>query len=132
MESVIDGLRHLTVAVIELSRTQKEHGPAIERLEALELSRHKFEAMCEGLLLKAEGKLRAANNSEARERQLRKSYEHLFDPLAEDGEPPEAPAPDPIREDDATPSEADRLLGMRMVMASTNKTVAQRAKFGVR
>ena len=107
-------------------------GPAVERLEALELSRHQFEAKCEGLLLKAEGKLRAANNAEARERALRRSYEHLIDPLLDPGDQPEAPARNADGKDDAAPSEEERLQAMRLDVAPSNKTLAQRAKFGVR
>ena len=107
-------------------------GPAVERLEALELSRHQFEAKCEGLLLKAEGKLRAANNAEARERVLKKTYEHLVDPFPEESEPAEALARDPSANHDAAPSEAEGLSPVRLDVAPSNKTLAQRAKFGVR
>ena len=125
-------LENLSAAVRALIQVQETQGPARERLELLEQSRHQFEALCEGLLLKAEGKLRAANNAEARERQMKKSYEHLLDPLAEEGVEPEATG-SAVPVDDAAPSEADRLLGLRMAVASTNsKTLAQRAKFGVR
>ena len=129
---IADGLRALTVAVIELSRAQQALGPAQERLEALELSRHQWEAMCEGLLQKAEGKLRAANNAEARERANKKSYEHLLDPLAEVGLEPEAPARDPNSGNDAPPSEEERLHPLPLGVAPSPKALAQRAKFGVR
>ena len=127
-----DAIRDLTLQLAALGRIYQEQGPAAERLEALELSRHQWEAMCEGLLQKAEGKLRAANNAEARERANKKSYEHLLDPLAEVGDEPEAPG-DPVPGNDAPPSEDARLLALRMAMASANpKAVAQRAKWGVR
>jgi len=125
-------LVEVSAGLVDLADVQRAVTPPTARLEALELSRHQFEAMCEGLLQKAEGKWRAANNSEARERQMRKSYEHLLDPLAEDGDHPEAPARHPDGADDAPPSEAERLSAMRLDVAPTNKTLAQRAKFGVR
>lgn len=125
-------LRGLSVELSELCATLKAQGPTTERLEALELSRHQFEAMCEGLLQKAEGKLRAANNAEARERANKKSYEHLLDPFPEDGERPETPARDPDSGDDAPEREAERLHALRLDVAPNNKTLAQRAKFGVR
>jgi len=132
-EEIDHGLRSLTLSLDKLCQAQQELGPASERLEALELSRHQWEAKCEGLLLKAEGKLRAANNAEARERALRKTYEHLLDPLSEVGDTPEAPARSPSSNDDDPPSAEDRMLGVRMAVASTNpKTLAQRAKFGLR
>jgi len=57
-----------------------------ERLRDLELRQSKWEAEVEAVLMKAEGKLQAANNSEARERTMRKSYENLVDPLGLDSE----------------------------------------------
>jgi len=132
LEEITRSCGTLCVELAELSAAQNAQGPAIERLEALELSRHQWEAMCEGLLQKAEGKLRAANNAEARERANKRSYEHLIDPLDEVGDQPEAPARGPHSEIDAAPSEEERVHALRLDVAPTNKTLAQRAKFGVR
>ncbi len=132
LEQIAGRLQALDVAVLALMRVQQEQGPAIGRLEVLELSRHQFEAMCEGLLQKAEGKLRAANNAEARERANKKSYERLLDPLAEDGEEPEAAARHPDGLNDAPASEAERLSALRLDVAPSPKALAQRAKWGVR
>jgi len=131
-ERIEDCLRSLTASLEQLVVAQQAHGPAMERLEALELARHQWEAACEGLLLKAEGKLRAANNAEARERALKKTYEHLIDPFPEDGQRPEAVAPDPGGNDDAARGETEGVQPVRLDVAPTNKTLAQRAKFGVR
>ncbi len=132
----LDGLQtavnSLGYEVSKLIQAQRAQGPATERLEALELSRHQFEAMCEGLLQKAEGKLRAANNAEARERANKKSYEHLLDPLAEDGVEPEAPVRHPDSVDYGPSGEAERMSALRLDVAANPKTLAQRAKFGVR
>lgn len=125
-------LMNLRDAVSDLTAATREQGPAIERLEALELSRHQWEAMCEGLLQKAEGKLKAANNAEARERANKKSYEHLIDPLAEVGDEPEAPHGTLVLGDDASPGEAERLSALRLGVAPTGKALATRAKFGVK
>ena len=116
----------------KLSNTLREQGPATARLEALELSRLQWEATCEGLLQKAEGKLHAAANAEARERANKRSYAHLLDPLAEDGEEPETAARYPDSSLDAPPSEEERLSAMRLDVAASPKALAQRAKFGVR
>jgi len=132
LQGVRDGLRAISSRLEELSAVVNAQGPDIERLEVLEKSRHQFEAMCEGLLLKAEGKHRAANNAEARERQMKKSYEHLIDPFPEAGVEPEAPGRHPDIIDDATPSEAERVHALRLDVAPNNKALAQRAKFGVR
>ena len=131
-ERIEDALSSLNNTLDKLCQTQRAQGPAVERLAALELSRSQWEAECEGLLLKAEGKLRAANNAEARERALRKTYEHLIDPLAEDGEQAEASGRNAHPGHDAPPSEDDRLQAVRLDVAPSNKTLAQRAKFGVR
>jgi len=125
-------LRCVTVALSDLYRAYVDQGPALDRLQALEASRHQFEAMCEGLLLKAEGKLRAATNAEARERANKKSYEHLIDPFPEDGVEPEPEAPFKLLSDDAARSEAERVQALRLDVAPNNKALAQRAKFGVR
>jgi len=129
---IAERLQGLTVVMIELQRTHDAQQPAADRLLALETTRHQFEAMCEGLLLKAEGKMRAANNAEARERMMRKSYEHLIDPLAEVGEQPEAAEGNPVQPDNGAPGEAPGVQPLRLDVAPTNKTLAQRAKFGVR
>jgi len=132
LEAIDSGLRSLTIGVIEATRVQLEQGPARERLELLEQGRHQFEALCEGLLLKAEGKWRAANNAEARERQMRKSYEHLIDPLTEDGEPAETAVGNPDSNYDATAGEAERLSALRLDVATNHKARAQSAKWGTR
>jgi len=126
-------LRGVSVELSELCAAHKELGPARQRLEQLEASRHQFEAMCEGLLLKAEGKFKAANNAEARERANKRSYEHLLDPLADDGAAPEEAARNAVRLDDVPTGEAERLQALRLDVAPpNNKALAQRAKFGVR
>jgi len=75
----------LAAVVADLEACQREYGPAVDRLDALELGRVAWEAECEGLLLKADGKLKAANNAEARERQLKRSRDKQdpFDPNGE-------------------------------------------------
>ena len=131
-DNLAASLRELCVTLNELSATQKAQGPATERLEALELSRLQWEAMCEGLLQKAEGKWRAASNAELRERANKKSYEHLLDPLAEVGDEPEASG-GAVPDNDVAFSEAQRLQALRLDVAPLNdKALAQRAKFGVR
>ena len=129
LEGLKAELRGVCVELSELCATQKALGPAIERLDILDRQRHQFEAMCEGLLLKAEGKLHAANNAEARERSMKKSYEKLADPFAEDGlEPEEVTA---VLHDDAAGRETERLQTLRLDVAPNNKALAQRAKFGL-
>jgi len=105
----------------------QEKGPDVyERLAALELDRHQFQAEVEGVLLKAEGKLKAASNAEARERALKKSYERLTDPFALDGEEgsePELPSVD------VEPSQTEGMHVLRVGVEANNKAQALRAKF---
>jgi len=106
---------------------QEQLGPASERLDALELERHQFEAEIAGTLLKAEGKLKAANNAEARERALKRSYERVIDEGYPDGTPEsEAEAVLPI---DVEVSEEERVHELRLGMAPNNKAYALRAKW---
>ena len=132
LQGVKAALRDVSAQLSRFVATQEAVGPATARLEALELSRHQFEALCEGLLQKAEGKLRAATNAEARERANKRSYEHLLDPLAEVGDEPETAAPHPGRDDDVAFSEEQRLQSLRLDVAPNHKALAQRAKWGVK
>lgn len=126
-------IRALTEAVLRLKATldavvvaQRDAGPAEDRLMALELSRAQWEADLEGLLSKAEGRLKAANNAENRERTMRKSYEKLLDPLGADFE--EEPAP--VRPDYAPPSEEEGVQPVRVDVATDYKAIALNRKFG--
>ena len=132
LQGVKSAIRDLCGQLEVLTQAQKDAGPATARLEALELGRHQWEATCEGLLQKAEGKLRAANNAEARERANKKSYAHLIDPLDEIGLEPETPAGNPDRNIDASQRGAEGMPALRVDVAHNNKALAQRAKFGVR
>lgn len=109
---------------------QREIGPGLDRLEKLELSRAQFEAEMGALVLKAEGKFKAANNAEARERQLKKSYERLVDDFDPDGAEPEATAGGPVLVNNAEPGEEERLHAMRLGVAPNNKASAIAAKWG--
>lgn len=130
LEQIVEALRAIVTALSQISRLQEELGPARGRLEALELSRAHFEAEMGALVLKADGKLKAAANAEARERQLKKSYERLVDPLDEGGDSPETPPRDDGGDYDAEAVEAERLQALRLVVAPNNKAHAQRAKWG--
>lgn len=121
----IEGL----VAVLgETLLLQREAGPALDRIGALELSRHQFEAEMQGVLLKADGKLKAASNAEARERQLKKSYERDVDPFSEDGEEV-AEAGGAVLALDAPSGEAERVSALRLGVAADPKAGAVSAKW---
>lgn len=135
MFAILRDFRHLTEAVEQLVAVlghlitiQRDAGPALDRLEALELSRHQFEAEVAGTLLKAEGKLKAASNAEARERQLKRSYERQLDEGFESIEET-AEKGNPVLHVDAETREAERLQAMRLDVAPSNKEIALRAKW---
>lgn len=126
----IEAIQALTAAVEALNQTQRELGPALDRLEKLERFRHQFEAECEGMLLKADGKLKAASSAEQRERQLKKANQRNADPFDFEGaEDPEAGGV--VQPFDVEASEAQRLSAMRLDLAPNNKARAVRAKFGL-
>lgn len=126
LRALTDALHRLISCLNALAATQREQGPAEDRLEDLERSRSQWEAEVEGMLLKAEGKLKAANNAENRERTMRKSYESFLDPLDEDREPEPEALPDgyaPVGQD-------QRLQPVRVDVAPTYKELALSRKFG--
>ncbi len=127
--ALVAAVQELVAVLRGLLEVQEAAGPALDRLAALEIDRHKFEAEIQGMLLKAEGKLKAASNSEARERQLKRSYENsIVGPLDEDGEQgSEAQA---VHEDDVAGGRAARLPPLRLDVAPNNKAVAIAAKWG--
>jgi len=106
---------------------QAEVAPATVRLDALERERHNFEAMAEGLLLKAEGKHKAANNAEARERALKKSYEKNLDTFDIDGE--EGEGQGGVLPIHVAAGESERLRPVRLDVAPSNKAAAISAKW---
>lgn len=126
--SLVEAVNSLVAVLRMLETTQRDAGPALDRLNAMELSRHQFEAECEGILLKADGKLKAAANAEARERQLKKSYERQLDPLNPDGEE----GPDHgtlVLDTDAPRGQAEGLQPVRVGLAPNTKAHAVRAKW---
>jgi len=126
---LVEATQALASALEDLVRIQRELGPALDRLDALERERHHFEAECQGALLKAEGKFKAATSAEQRERQLKKANDRFADPFREDGEDGAEPAP--IQPNYVTTSEAPGLPPVRLALATNSKTHAVRAKFGL-
>jgi len=134
--AIFQGFRQLVGALVsiadalcDLVRIQRELGPAIDRLDALELSRHQFEAECQGMLLRADGKLKAATSAEQRERQLKKTNAKLVDQFDLIGE--EVPVAPADVGHDAPGSEAPRLPPVRLDLAANRKGAALMAKWGV-
>ena len=128
---LLEAIQALTDALLALNETQRQLGPALDRLEALERNRHQFEAECEGMLLKADGKLKAATSAEQRERQLKKANEKLSDPFDLDSEEAAETGRHPVLVDDAAGGEAPGVPAVRLALASNDKTYAVRTKWGV-
>jgi len=125
----LEAIKALTSALEELATIQRDLGPALDRLEVLERTRLQFEAQCEGMLLKADGKLKAAASAEARERQLKKANDRVAEPFPEDGEG--EPHGTFVLSDHAPPGEAPGMPPVRVALAPNSKTAAVRAKFGI-
>jgi len=124
-----EAIQALTEALLALNNTQRQLGPALDRLEALERSRTHFEADVEGMLLKADGKLKAATSAEQRERQLKKANDRLADPFNPEGDG----APDSIalRPEDAGAGDPEAVPAVRLALAPNNKAHAVRTKWGM-
>ena len=122
----VEALERIAAAVNGAVRSIHENQPSTERLEELERTRAMWEAEVEGILAKAEGKLKAAANSEARERTMRKAYENALDPFGDDSEALEAA----IQDRDAEASYAEEVQPVHVDMEELSpKAYAQRLKF---
>jgi len=128
IESLAGSVRGLVIALAHDVEQRAEAGGALERLEALERTRSMWEAEMEALVLKAEGKLKASNNSEARARTMVRHYEKEFDPLDPDRDEVE----DGIPAGYAPAGAEERLHAMpESVAVEPKKALATRVKFGV-
>ena len=129
---LLEGIEALTLTLRDLVNIQQELGPAVDRLDALERSRNQFEAECEGMLLKADGKLKAANSSEQRERQLKKANEKLSDPFSHEGEAEGGEgSADAAVAPNAGARSPEGVPPLHMVLATNNKAHAVRTKWGM-
>jgi len=126
---LVDAVEALAIQVASSNLARIELGSATDRLLELERSRGSWEAEMESLLLKADGKLKAQMNSEARERTLKRSYEKadLFDADGEDALQAERHE---LLPGDAPGSEADGMQPVRMELETVDKkALALRMKF---
>ena len=79
--------------------------------------------------MKAEGKLQAASNSEARTRTMKKSYEKLLDPFDPDSEEAEPTHGTHVLRFDDVPSQAEGVPPVRVDLEGDYKQAALRHKF---
>jgi len=127
----LEAIQALTEALKALTEVQRQLGPALDRLEALERSRIHFEADVEGMLLKADGKLKAAAGAEQRERQLKKANDKAADAFNFDSQEETAPGTRPVLGDDAEGSQGQGVPPLRLALASNDKAHAVRTKWGI-
>ena len=122
----------LELAVEEMRKALKAVGDdprTTARLEDLELSRAKWEAQMEAVVLKADSTLKAANNAESRARTMVKHYEKDAPdgaPPGEEGIPPEGYEP-PFGDGPPVPEEGVQPL--RLDVETSPKNRALMAKF---
>ena len=128
---LLEVIQALADSLTALTEVQRQLGPALDRLEALERSRIHFEADVEGMLLKADGKLKAATSAEQRERQLKKANDKHADPFSPDGEAEQAEHGAYVLSDDAQRGQAQELPPVRLALATNNKAHAVRTKWGM-
>ncbi len=119
-------IRRLTAAIQDVATLQREAGPGEHRLEELELSRAKWEAEMEALLIKADSTYKSAANAESRARTMVKAYEKELDPFPENSEE--------IEEADVLPGharagEVEEVQPLHLGLAANNKAHALRAKW---
>ena len=123
-------LREIADVLHEVSGRVADRAELVDRIEELELSRAKWEAEIEGLLMKADSTLKASNNAEARTRTMKKSYESFADELDPDREAEieqEVGRHFPIG--DVAPSGAEQLPALHVDVAQNAKAAAVRMKF---
>ncbi len=121
-----DALERIAAGLSGSLQAIRANEPSMERLQDLERSRGLWEAEVEGILAKAEGKLKAAANAEARTRTMVKSYENDLDPFGED----RVEIPERLPEVDADGFLAEEVLPMpESVAVESKKQYALRAKF---
>jgi len=123
-------LRDIADILHEVSGRVADRAELVDRIEELELSRAKWEAELEGLLMKADSKLKASNNAEARTRVMKKSYESFADEGLTDRETEIAQEVfQHIPDGNVAPSRAEPMPAMLEDVAQNDKAAAVRMKF---
>ena len=129
-EGTQKALRDIADVLHEVSGRVADRRELTDRIEELELSRAKWEAEIEGLLLKADSTLKASANAEARTRTMKKNYEAHFDEIDPDRE---AEIAQEVRGHfppaDATSSGAQTLPALHVDVEENGKAAAMRLKF---
>ncbi len=134
---VFQTIKDLTSAIQSLTNAlvDGDDGPRAaalgERLDGLELSRAKWEAEMEALVMKAKGKFQASRNSEEREKTMRRFDEDLFDDGNENRVATEEAGQGGVLPDSDVQAGAEAgMYGMPVGLETSGKEIALRAKFG--
>jgi len=125
IKALVGELHGINLRLKDLIELQRLQGPADDRLQELELSRATWEAEIEGVLLKAEGREKAARSAEARTRTMKRHYEDESD----FGDPDSAEEPEAVPLGYAPTSAEEQMHHVHVGMAEDYKTQALRAKF---
>jgi len=128
---LVEALETVGTRLEEILQQHQGSDTLSQRLDQFELRQAKWEAEVEAVLLKAEGKLNASNNAEARARTMKKAYETHFDPFDEDGQEAIPAGGHQLSIPDATGSEEEIVYPVHMGVAPDNRTSRLRAKWGV-
>lgn len=130
LEAIANSLLELRTSISESLRAKADSDALAERVGALELGRGLFEADMEGLLAKCEGKMKAANNAEARERTMRRQRENFSDGFDNDFEEAELEGTHRVLPPgNATSREEEPMHTVHVGLASSDKTLPLRMKF---
>jgi len=123
-------LRDIADILHEVSGRVADRRELVDRIEELELSRAKWEAELEALVLKADSTLKSANNAEARTRTMKKSYESFADEGLGDRETEIAQEVlQHIPDGNAAPRGAEPMPALHLDVAQNAKAGALRMKF---
>jgi len=123
-------LREISDVLHEVSGRVADRAELVERIEQLELSRAKWEAEIDGLLMKADSTLRSAANAEARTRTMRKSYEGFADDGLTDRETEVGQElTEHVPNGNVAPIAAEPLQAVHVDLAQNAKAGALRMKF---
>jgi hypothetical protein len=130
LETIASSLLELRRSIAEALVVKGDGDSISERVATLELGRGLFEADMEGLLAKCEGKLKAANNAEARERTMRKQRENLTDDFDADGTQEIEAQPQLVfPQGNAPHGGAEPVQPVHVGVARNDKTLAARMKW---
>jgi len=103
----------------------------VERLDGLERKMGIWEADTEALLLKAGGKLQAANNAESRARTMKRNYEDFFEDSLENRAAEIEAEPLQLGTGDDPAGTANGLLPLSLGLETDERAARLRAKFGL-